>query len=155
MMADKFTPKERSRVMSKVRGRGNKSTERRFCAALSAMGARGWRKHPPVYGKPDIAFPDERVAVFLDGCFWHRCPVCQRPMPKSNAEYWERKIGRNVERDTQYTLTLRRQGWSVVRVWEHEIRESPRACVERVMKKVKARAKSGIKACPAKKAGSK
>jgi len=69
--------------------------------------------------RPDIVFTRARVAVFVDGCFWHSCPDHRGPLPKSNAEYWTAKLTRNVERDRAYDVAMRRAGWTVVRVWEH------------------------------------
>lgn len=104
----------------------------RFCAALSSMGVRGWRKHPPLPGKPDLGFERERVVVFLDGCFWHKCPDCARSVPQTRHSYWSPKLERNAERDRSNTEVLRQQGWRVIRVWEHMIKESPARCVEMV-----------------------
>lgn len=119
-MPDNLTPEQRSYGMSRVRGRGNASTELRMVALLREHGLRGWRRHAPIAERPDFVFPRERVAVFVDGCFWHGCPRCFR-MPETNRDYWERKIGRNIARDKRYTLTLRRRGWRVIRVWEHSL----------------------------------
>jgi DNA mismatch endonuclease (patch repair protein) len=120
-MTDVFTPDERSRVMAAVRSRGNRSTETALAVALRAAGITGWRRHYPILGKPDFAFPRHRLAIFLDGCFWHGCPKCGE-IPASNRSYWERKIGRNVERDRRHTKELRRRGWAVLRIWEHRLR---------------------------------
>ena len=123
---------QRSRTMRAVRSRGNRSTEMRFCAALSSMGVRGWTRHPALYGNPDIGFELERVAVFLDGCFWHKCPNCARREPRTRRSYWKPKLEQNAERDRLSTKALRQQGWTVVRIWEHMILESPARCVEMV-----------------------
>ena len=123
---------QRSRTMRAVRSRGNRSTEIRFCAALSSLGVRGWTKHPPLHGNPDIGFELERVAVFLDGCFWHKCPDCARRVPQTRRSYWSPKLERNAERDRSNTRLLRQQGWTVIRIWEHAISESPARCVEMV-----------------------
>jgi DNA mismatch endonuclease (patch repair protein) len=92
---------------------------------LRAQGITGWRRHVDMRGRPDFVFRRERVAVFVDGCFWHGCPKCFR-MPETNREYWERKIGRNVARDVRAARELRREGWRVVRVWEHSLAQPPR-----------------------------
>ncbi len=126
----------RSRIMSKVRSSGNRSTEVRLRAYLVRRGLRGWRLHPKgLLGKPDFVFPAERVAVFVDGCFWHGCPVCGRP-PHSRQEYWGPKIARNRERDSQVTESLQREGWTVVRAWEHEVKGEPDAVVARIREAV-------------------
>ncbi|MGW7448570.1 very short patch repair endonuclease [Kitasatospora sp. NPDC054795] len=92
---------------------------------LHAGGYR-YRVQRPVPGMPrrtvDILFPGPKVAVFLDGCFWHGCPQ-HATHPKSNAEWWRTKLGRNIERDTETTEHLRDEGWTVLRFWEHETPE--------------------------------
>ena len=74
-------------------------------------------------GNPDFVFPEQKVAVFVDGCFWHGCPICQRPLPATNTEYWVKKINRNIERDRLHDAQLIEAGWQVVRIWEHELRK--------------------------------
>jgi DNA mismatch endonuclease (patch repair protein) len=129
-MADTFTKEERSRIMAKV---GSKDTkpEVAFRRMLYRGGVR-YRLHYPIDGKPDIAIPSRRVAVFIDGCFWHRCPKCFRA-PASNKRYWNLKIERNVRRDRAVNRSLKSQGWQVIRAWEHEVRDKPKAAVKRVI----------------------
>ena len=119
---DTFSKTERSRIMSRVKSSGNRSTEAAFVALMKERGIKGWRRNQPVFGKPDFVFRKARIAVFIDGCFWHACPKHCR-MPASNRDYWERKIGRNAERDKKVSRELRRQGWTVARIWEHEIKD--------------------------------
>src|SRR5579862_3488235 len=89
----------RSKAMSAVRGRGNKTTERRLRSALSGAGVSGWQMHSPdVFGKPDFYFPAAGLAVFVDGCFWHGCRRCSHAL-KTNASFWTAKINRNRDRD--------------------------------------------------------
>lgn len=121
-MADVFTKAKRSEVMSRIRGKGNASTEQRMIKLFREQGIKGWRRNWPLPGKPDFTFPKQRIAVFVDGCFWHRCPNCYHK-PATNAEFWEKKIGRNVERDKEVNRDLKKRGWKVVRVWEHELGE--------------------------------
>jgi DNA mismatch endonuclease (patch repair protein) len=91
---------------------------------LAGMGIKGWRKNAEdLPGKPDVAFVEKHVAVFVDGCFWHGCPHCNRKLPKTNQEYWERKIQRNIDLARSYNSQLQQDGWIVVRVWEHEMKE--------------------------------
>lgn len=71
-------------------------------------------------GRPDLVFPGKRLAVFVDGCFWHGCPE-HATKPKKNAEFWKNKLKRNVERDEEVSESLRQQGWIVMRIWEHDI----------------------------------
>ena len=108
--------------MAAIRGRGNKSTELRLLGLLRERGVTGWRRHLPLPGRPDFAFRKERVAVFVDGCFWHRCPRCYRP-PKSSQDYWVAKIARNVKRDAESTKRLKEKGWKVARVWECRLKK--------------------------------
>jgi len=119
---DTFSKTERSRIMSRVKSSGNRSTEAAFVALMKERGIKGWRRNQPVFGKPDFVFRKARIAVFIDGCFWHACPKHCR-MPASNRDYWVRKIGRNAERDKKVSRELRRQGWTVARIWEHEIKD--------------------------------
>jgi len=122
-MADTFTKTERSGIMRAVRGRGNKVTELALARLFRKHRVRGWRRRADVFGKPDFLFPAQKVAVFIDGCFWHGCPKHLR-MPASNAEYWTSKINRNKQRDLLVSRTLKRKGWHVLRIWEHEIRNA-------------------------------
>ena len=119
-MADIFTKAKRSDVMSLIRGSGNKGTELRLMGVFRAHDIRGWRRKAAVFGKPDFVFPKQKLAVFVDGCFWHGCPI-HATQPKTNAKFWREKIARNQARDRLVTRTLRRAGWRVLRVWEHEL----------------------------------
>jgi DNA mismatch endonuclease (patch repair protein) len=98
--------------------------ERAVRAALRAAGLAGyrlnWRQAP---GRPDIAYPGRRVAIFVHGCFWHRCPRCTPPNPKAHSEFWERKFALNVERDARKRAQLEAAGWLVLVIWECEVRE--------------------------------
>lgn len=111
----------RSRTMRAVKSRGNASTEGVVVKLLRTAGLSGWRRHLNKPGRPDFAWPKQKVALFVDGCFWHGCPVCNRTMPVTNADYWAAKVARNVARDRRISRELRRIGWSVLRVWEHAL----------------------------------
>jgi DNA mismatch endonuclease (patch repair protein) len=116
-------PPERSRIMSAIRGKGNRTTELRFRLALVRKGIKGWKIHPRnVPGNPDFFFPGINLAIFLDGCFWHGCPVCGH-VPRTNRLYWEEKIRRNKERDHEVAIRLQLDGIRVLRIWEHQLRE--------------------------------
>jgi DNA mismatch endonuclease (patch repair protein) len=117
--------------MSRIRSAGNAATELRFLHLLRTAGLTGWRRKMRLPGRPDIVFGRERVAVFLDGCFWHACPRCYTP-PRSNVDYWGPKIARNVARDKKVAASLRAAGWIVVRVWQHSIRAHPGRTLRRV-----------------------
>jgi DNA mismatch endonuclease (patch repair protein) len=121
-MTDVFTPEKRSAVMGRIRGSGNKDTELRMMALFRVYGLKGWRRKQKLFGKPDFVFRRERVALFVDGCFWHGCPKPKHaPLPKNRAEWWAAKLGRNKDRDRLVTRTLRKAGWRVVRVWECDL----------------------------------
>ncbi len=110
----------RSRIMARVKSKGNKSTELKFIDALKSRSISGWRRHQDVFGKPDFAFPKRKIAVFIDGCFWHGCPKHCR-LPATHARYWISKIEGNARRDKQVTRELKKKGWTVIRFWEHEL----------------------------------
>jgi DNA mismatch endonuclease (patch repair protein) len=88
-------------------------------------GVTGWRRNRPIVGKPDFVFPKAKVAVFVDGCFWHGCPKCYRA-PKSNVPYWRLKIERNRKRDLKVNRELRKRGWVVLRFWECRLQDGPK-----------------------------
>jgi len=123
-------PLSRSEQMSRIRGR-NTRPERRLRSALWLAGLR-YRLHAVVPGaRADVVLPSRRVAIFVDGCFWHGCPM-HYVRPRSRTDHWTDKLRQNVERDRQQTLELEALGWRVVRIWEHEIDEALAAVVERV-----------------------
>jgi len=123
-MFDNLTPKDRRKTMRAVKGKGT-NIERQLSAMLAGMGLSGWKKNVnDITGKPDVMFLQERVLIFIDGCFWHGCPHCKRKLPKTNREYWEHKIQRNIERDKQNTQALEDKGWCVIRIWEHEMQDA-------------------------------
>jgi DNA mismatch endonuclease (patch repair protein) len=129
-MADVFTKAQRSLVMSRVRGRGNVSTELRTAALLRANKVTGWRRNSSVFGKPDFVFCKAKVALFVDGCFWHGCARCYQA-PKTSAAFWRAKIQRNMRRDQQVRRYLRGRGWKVVRVKECQL-EAPARFMNRL-----------------------
>ena len=116
-MADMFTPERRSAMMALVRSSGNATTELRLVSLFRAHGLTGWRRGAPLIGKPDFIFRQEKVAVFVDGCFWHGCPR-HATKPATRAEWWAAKLARNAQRDRTVTRALRASGWTVLRVWE-------------------------------------
>jgi DNA mismatch endonuclease (patch repair protein) len=118
---DTVAPETRSRVMAKVRSQRNRSTEWRLRSALARAGIRGWTlNRSDLPGRHDFVFRAHHLAVFVDGCFWHGCPACKRT-PSSNVEYWTQKIERNRKRDKTVCASLRRDGWRVLRIWEHRL----------------------------------
>ena len=119
-MADVFTKKKRSEVMARIRSRGNKATELRLIELFRAWKTTGWRRSIALLGKPDFVFRRERVVIFVDGCFWHGCPE-HGTMPTGNRSFWKAKLSRNAERDRLVSRLLRKAGWAVLRIWEHEL----------------------------------
>lgn len=117
-MADIMSPAARSALMSRVRDRDTKP-ELSLRRALWRRGYR-YRLRYPVPGKPDLVFPGPRVAVFVDGCFWHGCPV-HGTTPASNTAFWNEKLSRNESRDREVTRELLETGWTVLRFWEHHV----------------------------------
>ncbi len=123
-MTDVLTKEQRSRNMSAIRSRGNKDTELKTIKLFKRYGINGWRRHyDKLPGKPDFIFYSKKMAVFVDGCFWHGCKRCF-VQPKSNIKYWKLKIERNKKRDKEVKRWLHIKGWVVVRIWEHEINKS-------------------------------
>lgn len=119
-MPDVFTKKKRSEVMSRIKGKGNKDTELAMIQILRRNRISGWRRNQAVLGKPDFVFSKQRIALFVDGCFWHGCSKHSN-MPKNNREFWEKKLRQNKERDKFVSHELKRAGWKVIRIWEHEL----------------------------------
>ena len=126
-MADIFNNEKRSEIMRKVKSKKNKSTELRLIDIFKQNGITGWKRNYPVKGHPDFVFLKEKVAVFVDGCFWHGhdCPRGQRP--QTNADFWNQKIDRNVIRDKSDVSLLESLGWRVLIVWECEIKKKNEA----------------------------
>lgn len=123
-MPDVFTKEKRSQVMSRIKGKGNKDTELAMIQILRKHHISGWRRNQAVLGKPDFVFPKKKIALFVDGCFWHGCPKLKHSnLPRNNQEFWAKKLQTNKDRDIFVNRELRKQGWTVVRVWEHELRE--------------------------------
>lgn len=116
--------------MARIRGR-NTAPERRLRAALWASGLR-YRLHARTpHGRPDIVFPGKKVAVFIDGCFWHGCPL-HYTRPKTKSDFWAKKLRQNVERDQRQTMGLEASGWEVIRIWEHDLRGVLSGIVSRI-----------------------
>ena len=116
-MADFVSSEARSRIMRGVKGRGNRTTELTLARALKKAELGGWRRHTRLPGRPDFAWREARIAVFVDGCFWHGCPRHYRA-PTSNRAFWASKAQDNRRRDRRVSRRLRDLGWCVIRVWE-------------------------------------
>jgi DNA mismatch endonuclease (patch repair protein) len=141
-MSDVFSKSKRSEVMSRIRSRGNKATELAMIKLFRRHKITGWRRQvqirtssglrPPsphrmrrrvgegVRVRPDFIFPKLKLAIFVDGCFWHACPK-HATQPKGNRSFWKMKFARNIARDLLVNRTLRKSGWRVLRIWEHEL----------------------------------
>ena len=120
----------RSQQMARIRGK-NTSPEMALRRLLWRAGLR-YRLHARTpAGRPDIVFPGPKVAVFVDGCFWHGCPE-HYVRPRSSTDFWAKKLAKNVRRDVDQTRKLEALGWRVCRVWEHEIFEQPDNVATRV-----------------------
>lgn len=108
--------------MSSIRGKGNKSTELRLRMGLVNAGISGWTIHEDgLPGKPDFYFKKNKVAIFVDGCYWHGCPKCGH-IPKTRSEFWSAKIRRNKQRDKNVNKIIRSIGITPIRIWEHEVK---------------------------------
>jgi len=130
---DPLSPSARSALMAKVRSKGNASTESAVIALFREASITGWRRHPKgMLGNPDFYFPRARLIVFVDGCFWHACPVCKRNSPQTRADFWQQKIDGNRRRDNRTRRKLRQQGYSVFRIWEHDVRGRPDRCIGKI-----------------------
>lgn len=133
---DWMTKQQRSRNMSAIRSKGNRSTEGALRFRLVRAALRGWRTNPKdIEGRPDSVFDECGLAVFVDGCYWHGCPRCFRA-PEQNRNYWTKKIAGNQMRDKRVASRLRREGWAVIRIWEHTMKENPAAAVARIARKL-------------------
>ena len=118
--------------MSRIKSKGNKKTELRLISLFRSSRITGWRRGSKLHGKPDFIFSHPKLAVFVDGCFWHGCPK-HGTKPKQNAKFWREKITRNKARDRKVNRLLRARGWSVLRIWEHELsRKNEARCVGRI-----------------------
>ena len=122
----------RSELMKRVRSKGNKTTEERLVTLLRQVKLSGWRRHAAILGRPDFIWRIERVAVFVDGCFWHGHTCGKNINPRTNAEAWRNKIAHNRARDRKNTRELRNQGWIVIRIWECQLSKRPQGCILKI-----------------------
>lgn len=128
-MSDVFSKEKRSDVMQRVKPKGNKSTEIKLMDYFKAHHITGWRRNYDVKGHPDFVFLNRRIAIFVDGCFWHG-HNCRNTKPKDNAEYWDAKRQRNIEHDQAITSYFQQRGWTVIRIWECELKKKNLAILE-------------------------
>jgi DNA mismatch endonuclease (patch repair protein) len=119
---DPLSESKRSAQMSRIRSKGNQSTEIRVESALRGLGITGWEKHPKgIVGTPDFFFPRAKLAVFVNGCFWHGCRKCSRNVPRNRRAFWLAKLEQNMRRDGRVRRELRRSGYRTVTIWEHSL----------------------------------
>ena len=124
-MTDIYDKDRRSAVMRNIKSKNNKSTEICLIGVFRELGIKGWRRNYPVKGHPDFVFPKKRIAVFVDGCFWHGHD-CRNTIPKDNADYWLKKREYNITHDNEVTEAFKKRGWTVIRIWECELKKKNR-----------------------------
>lgn len=138
---DERSPKPKNEHVSKTMSANkakNTGPEVTLRKALWNCGLKGYRtNYNNVPGKPDIAFTSKKLAIFVNGCFWHRCPYCNYSMPKTNTLFWQQKFAKNGERDAKKTNELQMLGWNVLTVWECQIKENVDIMVEMIQKMLK------------------
>lgn len=132
----------RGELMSRVRSTGNLTTEKRLVSLLRTEGLTGWRRHQPLPGCPDFVWHKTKVAVFVDGCFWHGHDCGRNITPRINANAWRDKIERNQARDHRTTRALRQHGWTVIRIWECGLANDPDRCVGRIRRRLEERSRT-------------
>lgn len=136
-MADKFKKSIRSFIMSRIKGRNTKA-EVQFRRGLFNRGYRYSLRHrfKELNFRPDLTLKAKKACIFIDGCFWHMCPKCFK-RPKSNKTYWGPKLKRNAERDRQQTRFLKKNGWKVIRIWEHEVNDKLEHALNKTVAKIR------------------
>lgn len=134
-MADILSRKNRSDNMAKIKSR-NTSIEIRFRKQLYCRGIR-YAINYPAFGKPDITLVSKKIAIFVNGCFWHQHRACKLAyMPKTNIDFWSKKLNKNIERDRQVNIKLKKEGWHVIRVWECEIENDINAVSSKIIHRI-------------------
>lgn len=121
-MTDVFDTSKRSQIMQQVRSKNNKTTELKLIQIFKDSHITGWKRNYPVKGHPDFVFLNKKIAVFVDGCFWHG-HNCRNTQPSNNAEYWRKKQERNIRHDLEITALFEQRGWNVLRIWECELKK--------------------------------
>lgn len=121
-----------SRVMSANKGKDT-SPEIALRRELFACGIRGYRlRVAAVPGRPDVVFVKRKLAIFVHGCFWHKCPTCRNPLPKTHRDFWRKKFTTNKIRDAKKTEALERQGWRVLVFWECQLKDDVSSAVSKI-----------------------
>lgn len=130
-----FDKNKRSAIMKSVKSSGNKSTELRLIAFFKANGITGWKRKYPVKGHPDFVFMEKRIAIFVDGCFWHGHD-CRNTRPKQNEDYWNKKRNRNIAHDKEISTLFEKRGWKVIRIWECELKKKNETVLREKLKSI-------------------
>ena len=129
---DTVSKKQRSYIMSQIRGTKTKPE----LIVKENVDGRKLRYQPKgIPERPDFANKTKKVAVFIDGCFWHKCPRCYKP-PKSNKKYWKAKVERNTKRDRHVNRKMRKEGWTVLRFWEHQVKKNEFYVLKKINKQL-------------------
>jgi DNA mismatch endonuclease, patch repair protein len=138
-MTDNLTMEQRKKNMRAIKSQS--ALENRVSKELWRMGLR-FRKNANLYGKPDISIKKYKIVIFIDSCFWHCCPI-HGNMPKSNKDYWEKKLERNIKRDIEVNNCYKEKGWNILRVWEHSFKDNFNLTINQISDFI--REKKGIK----------
>ncbi|MBO4251272.1 MAG: very short patch repair endonuclease [Clostridia bacterium] len=131
-MSDVFSTEKRSEVMRAIKSKNTKTTELKMMEIFKELHIKGWRRTYPLTGKPDFVFPKKRIAVFVDGCFWHGHD-CRNVTPSTNSVFWNAKRDYNKRHDAFVTETLQKKAWTVLRIWECELKKKNR---EKLLEKI-------------------
>ena len=119
---DKITKEQRSKIMSKIRNKWT-SPEKLLHNKLKGLKIKH-KMHPAIYGKPDILLNSSKTVIFIDGCFWHGCHTCNNKKPSTNKKFWINKIKKNIKRDAHVIRRLKKDGFKIIRIWEHDIKNN-------------------------------
>lgn len=144
---DCFTPEQRSKVMSRIRGTNTKD-EVRLAKALWHIGLRYRKNNKKVFGTPDITFKKLKIAIFVDGEFFHGKDWATKNKPKTNSEYWIKKIERNMQRDHEVNNYLESYNWKVLRFWSNDIKKNLGSCITEILNTVNYRTEQLLKIPP-------
>ena len=134
------SPRTRSNAVSKSMKSNRRRGTQPELLLSRRLRKRILKTHLP--GSPDFVYPRQKVAVFVHGCYWHRCPIHARSLPRTHAAFWKRKFARNVERDRLNREELESMGWKVLEFWEHEVKANPRDCARRILVEARERGRS-------------
>ena len=129
-MTDRITKEQRSQVMKSIKGQS--LLENEVSKKLWHKGVRFRKNVRSLFGNPDISIKKYKIVIFIDSCFWHACPI-HGNTPKSNTDFWKDKLKRNKERDLEVSAYYNDKGWSVIRIWEHELKDDFDGVIEKLI----------------------